>query len=188
MIDNSQQNALERIASFHDLRYKKLNSDEGKIGLITNGYGLSKATADLLVLMNGKVANYMDLTIASSIEDVLYGLDLLEYDSRVKVILFNIFGGGADVQRIAEAIMVAKKMQVFTKPIVIRIRGLHEKEANEHLREFMAEHGETFARDMYLSKEMDQAALQACTIAAESELSDLIRKKFTTGTRIQAQN
>ena len=90
-------NDLERIASFHDLRYKKMNSDEGNIGLITNGFGLSMATVDLLHMMHGKTANYMDLTIASQIEDIMYGLDLMEYDTRVKVILCNIFGGGADV-------------------------------------------------------------------------------------------
>ena len=90
-------NDLERIASFHDLRYKKLNSSEGNIGLITNGFGLSMASGDLLHWMHGKTANYMDLSIASSIEDMMYGLDLLEYDSRVKVIFCNIFGGGADV-------------------------------------------------------------------------------------------
>ena len=33
--------------------------------------------------------------------------------------------------------MVAKKHEVFTKPIVIRIRGFHEDEANQHLQEFM---------------------------------------------------
>ena len=90
-------NDLERIASLHDLRYKKLNSDEGNIGLITNGFGLSMASSDLLHLMHGKTANYMDLSIASSIEDMLYGLDLMEWDVRVKVIFCNIFGGGADV-------------------------------------------------------------------------------------------
>ena len=48
-------------------------------------------------MMHGKTANYMDLSISTSIEDVLYGLDLMEYDKRVKVVLMNIFGGGADV-------------------------------------------------------------------------------------------
>ena len=97
MFDMSQMNDLERIASFHELRYKKMNSEEGNIGLITNGYGLSMASTDLLHMMHGKTANYMDLSIASSIEDMLYGLDLMEYDKRVKVIFVNIFGGGADV-------------------------------------------------------------------------------------------
>ena len=82
-------------------------------------------------MMHGKTANYMDLSISTSIEDILYGLDLMEYDRRVKVVLMNVFGGGADVQRIAEGVMIAVKMGVLTKPIVMRIRGNHEKEALE---------------------------------------------------------
>ena len=97
MHDNAQVDTLERIASFHDLRYMKLNQNEGNIGLITNGYGLSRACTDLVHLMHGKTANYMDLSISTSIEDCLYGLDLMEYDKRVKVVFMSIFGGGADV-------------------------------------------------------------------------------------------
>ena len=117
----------------------KLNNEEGNIGLITNGVGLSAATIDLLDHLHGKVANYLDLTSASSIEDILYGLDLMEYDERVKVILINIFGGGVDTQRISEGIVKAQRNDVCTKPIVIRFRGTFEDEANQHLREFMAE-------------------------------------------------
>ena len=117
----------------------KLNNEEGNIGLITNGKGLSDATIDVLDHLHGKVANNLDLTTASSIEDIMYGLDLMEYDTRVKVVLINIFGGGVDTQRISEGIVVAQKNDVCTKPIVIRFRGTFETEANEHLRQFVAE-------------------------------------------------
>ena len=132
-------NNLERIASFHDLSFKKIHDDEANVGVITNGFGLSMASMDLIHNMHGRSACYMDLSIASSIEDVLYGLDLMEYDKRVKVVLINIFGGGADVQRITEGIMVSKKMNVITKPMVVRLKGIHEKEARKHLEEFMKE-------------------------------------------------
>ena len=69
--DNSQDNILARIASLNDLRYEKINGDEGNIGLITNGYGLALATTDLLDQMNGKAANYFDLTGGGSIDDIL---------------------------------------------------------------------------------------------------------------------
>lgn len=48
LIDNTQINKLERIASFNELRYKKLNNEAGNIGLITNGKGLSMATIDIV--------------------------------------------------------------------------------------------------------------------------------------------
>ena len=69
--DNAQVNNLERIAMLNDLRYEKINGDEGNIGLITNGYGLALATTDLLDQMHGRAANYLDFTGASAIEDVL---------------------------------------------------------------------------------------------------------------------
>ena len=80
MIDNAQVNHLERIASFHELRYQKLNELEGNIGLITNGAGLTSATIDLIHQLHGKPANRLDFTTASSIEDMLQALDLMEYD------------------------------------------------------------------------------------------------------------
>lgn len=57
LIDNSQVNRLERIASLHELRYKKVNDSDGNIGVISNGRGLSLATIDLLNLYHGKAAN-----------------------------------------------------------------------------------------------------------------------------------
>lgn len=62
---------LERIAGIHELRYEKINGADGNIGLITNGYGLALATTDLLDQMNGKAANYFDLTGGGSIDDIL---------------------------------------------------------------------------------------------------------------------
>ncbi len=97
MIDNAQVSDLERIASFNELRYKKLNDEDGNIGLITNGKGLSMATLDLISQMHGKPANYLDMFGSSSIEDILYALDLMEYDQRVKVVFVNIFGGASDI-------------------------------------------------------------------------------------------
>eukprot|EP00354_Favella_ehrenbergii_P003523 CAMPEP_0170471290 /NCGR_PEP_ID=MMETSP0123-20130129/13542_1 /TAXON_ID=182087 /ORGANISM="Favella ehrenbergii, Strain Fehren 1" /LENGTH=191 /DNA_ID=CAMNT_0010738855 /DNA_START=441 /DNA_END=1016 /DNA_ORIENTATION=- len=97
LIDNAQINTLERIATFNELRYRKLNGQEGNIGLITNGKGMSMATLDLIEQLHGKPANYLDFTVSSSIEDILYALDLMQYDERVKVVLINIFGGGLEI-------------------------------------------------------------------------------------------
>ena len=133
-IDNAQVNTLERIASYHELRYKKLNNSEGNLGVITNGKGMSMATLDLIDQLHGKPANYLDFTISSTIEDILYGLDLMQYDERVKVVLINIFGGGLDIMRMAEGIIKAVNLEVFNKPIVVRLKGHFDKEANELLR------------------------------------------------------
>ena len=103
--------------------------------MITNGKGMSMATLDLVDQLHGKPANYLDFTISSTIEDILYGLDLLQYDDRVKVVLINIFGGGLDIMRMAEGIIKAVNLDVFNKPIVVRLKGHFEKEANELLKQ-----------------------------------------------------
>ena len=174
MIDNAQVNHLERIASFHELRYQKLNELEGNIGLITNGAGLTSATIDLIHQLHGKPANRLDFTTASSIEDMLQALDLMEYDERVKVVLINIFGGGLDIHRISEGIVKARQMDVITKPIVVRLRGMFAGECNQMIEDYLATDGAKSKAPTYLVKEMDMAALQAVKIAQESELAYLM--------------
>ena len=83
--------------------------------------------------MHGKAANYLDLNGASSIEDVLQALDLMEYDKRVKVVLINLFGGALDIKPIAEGIVKAISLKVISKPLVIRVRGNFEDEVQELL-------------------------------------------------------
>ena len=38
--------------------------------------------------------------------------------------------------------MISKKMNVITKPLVVRLKGIHETEARKHLEEFMIENKE----------------------------------------------
>lgn len=130
-------NILERIALLHELRYEKINGDEGNIGLITNGDGLALATSDLLGQKNGKAANYLDLPGGGSIEDVLEALALMEFDKRVKVVFINLFGGALDIKPIAEGIIKATHMKVINKPLVIRVKGNFEPEVHHLLREYI---------------------------------------------------
>jgi len=95
------------------------------------------ATLDLISSMHGKPANFLDLYGASSIEDILYALELMEYDTRVKVVFINIFGGALDIQRIAEGIIKARQHDVLTKPLVIRLRGIFEEEVKKTFRAHM---------------------------------------------------
>ena len=99
---------MERIANLFELRYKKLNGEDGNIGLITNGKGMSMATIDMVNILHGKAANYLDFNISNSIDDSLQALNLMDYDHRVKVLLINLFAGGSDLVRIAEGIMKAR--------------------------------------------------------------------------------
>jgi len=77
MYDSAQMEALERIANLNDLTYTKINGEFGNIGIITNGHGLSMATADMIHLLHGRAANYLNFHGASVIEDILYSLDMM---------------------------------------------------------------------------------------------------------------
>lgn len=137
LIDSTQLNHLERIAKIHDLRYMKMNDEDGNIGLITNGFGLSMATCDLIASMHGKAANLLDLFGASVIEDTLQALDLMQYDRRVKVVFINVFGGVIDISKMVDGIIKAVQFRVITKPLVIRLRGYFEDEETKRLSNFL---------------------------------------------------
>ena len=55
--------------------------------------------------------------------------------------------------------MVSKKMNVITKPMVVRLKGIHEREARKHLEEFMTENREMSEKSLFIVDEMDMAAL-----------------------------
>lgn len=95
------------------------------------------ATADMIEMLHGRPANHLDFAADSTIEDKLYAFDLMEYDPRVKVIFVNIFGGAFDMIRTVEAIIKLHNSEVITKPMVLRLRGVHEDEAVKMMKEYL---------------------------------------------------
>ena len=99
---------------------------------------------------------------------MLQALDLMQYDKRVDVVLVNIFGGGVvDMQRLAEGIVVARKLEVCTKPMVVRLRGMFEPEVNQIIQDFIESEMAQSQAPIHLIKDMDLAVLEAVKIAAE---------------------
>ena len=105
---------------------------------------------------------------------MLQALDLMEYDERVKVVLINIFGGGLDTHRISAGIVKARELDVITKPIVVRLRGMFAQECNQMIEDYLATQEANNKAPTYLVNEMDLAAVQAVKIAQESELAYLM--------------
>ena len=68
---------------------------------------------------------------------MIYAFDLMEFDSRVKVIFVNVFGGALDMHRLVEAIINTVKFEVISKPMVLRLRGNFEEDALPILRNFL---------------------------------------------------
>ena len=114
----------ERLAHNFDLRYHS-RYEGGHIGLISNGSGASMALDSLISTYGGKTANYLDLYGDSAFEDMQEAFHLVEFDSRVKCILVNTFGGIFNIATMIEALVNEKKKGILTKPIVLRMKGYH---------------------------------------------------------------
>ena len=66
---------------------------EGNIGNIVNGAGLAMATNDLITLVGGRCANFLDVGGGATKDGLKKAFKILTGDERVKGILINIYGG-----------------------------------------------------------------------------------------------
>jgi len=121
--DTSQENAMEVEAKKYDLNYIKL---DGSIACMVNGAGLAMSTMDLLSILGGSPANFLDVGGASTVETMTAAFKIIMGDPNVKSIFVNIFGGIARCDHIAEAVVAGVKAvggNDAIKPLVIRLEG-----------------------------------------------------------------
>ena len=130
--DMDFENAEEMEAKEKGLSFVKL---EGNVGCIVNGAGLAMATMDIVKLSGGQPANFLDVGGSSNPEKVLNALKIILEDKGVKAILINIFGGITRCDDIANGILEAKKQMTLPVPLVVRLTGTNEEEAQKILKE-----------------------------------------------------
>merc|ERR1712151_347934 len=118
--DTSQENPIEVEAKKYDLNYIKL---DGSIACMVNGAGLAMSTMDLLSLLGGSPANFLDVGGASTVETMTAAFKIIMGDPNVKSIFVNIFGGIARCDHIAEAVVAGVKAVGSSKPLVVRLEG-----------------------------------------------------------------
>merc|ERR1711933_638637 len=123
--DTSQENPIEVEAKKFDLNYIKL---DGNVACMVNGAGLAMSTMDLLSILGGSPANFLDVGGASTVETMTAAFKLIMGDPNVKSIFVNIFGGIARCDHIAEAVVAGVKAvggndAIKHKPLVIRLEG-----------------------------------------------------------------
>ena len=128
--DPSQEDAMERRASEHDLNYVSLDGD---IACMVNGAGLAMATMDLIKLHGGQPANFLDVGGGATSERVTIAFELILSNSKVRAILVNIFGGIVRCDIIAEGIITAVKNVGVEVPVVVRLEGTNAPKAREML-------------------------------------------------------
>jgi len=120
-----RQSKEEQKASKLDIHYVKL---DGNIGVIGNGAGLVMTTMDLLSNKNLKPSDFLDVKGGASEKSMRGALQLIQ-KQKPKALFINIFGGITHCDYIAKAI-TKWKIKTKTKiPIVVRMIGTNEKEA-----------------------------------------------------------
>jgi succinyl-CoA synthetase beta subunit len=128
--DASAEAPAEVAAREAGLTFIKL---EGSVGCCVNGAGLAMATMDLVKYYGGEPANFLDIGGSSNPQKVVSALRIITSDPRVKVILFNIFGGITRCDDVANGIVQATREFTLKVPMVIRLTGTNERLAIEIL-------------------------------------------------------
>ncbi len=128
--DLRQEDPREVEASEWDLNYIAL---DGNIGCMVNGAGLAMATMDLIKLVGGSPANFLDVGGTATRERVAEAFKLILADRKVKGVLVNIFGGIVRCDIIADGIVGAVKEVGIQVPVVVRLEGTHAAQGREIL-------------------------------------------------------
>ncbi|TFH36809.1 MAG: ADP-forming succinate--CoA ligase subunit beta, partial [Dehalococcoidia bacterium] len=80
--DDTQIDSLEQEAARAGVSYVKM---DGSIGCLVNGAGLAMATMDLIALLGGRAANFLDIGGAADEQRICRAIELLLDDADVKV-------------------------------------------------------------------------------------------------------
>ena len=128
--DLRQEDPREVEASEWDLNYIAL---DGNIGCMVNGAGLAMATMDLIKLVGGSPANFLDVGGTATRERVAEAFKLILADDKVRGVLVNIFGGIVRCDIIADGIVGAVQEVGIRVPVVVRLEGTHAEQGREIL-------------------------------------------------------
>jgi len=123
--DSSAEDPQEAMAKEKGITYVKL---EGDIGILGNGAGLCMSTLDVVAQAGGAPANFLDAGGGSKAETITSAVEVILSDTKVKAILFNIFGGITRCDEVAKGIIEASKQVDLTVPLVVRLDGTNSEE------------------------------------------------------------
>jgi len=124
--DLEEEDPLEVEAGKSGLNYVKL---DGNVGCMVNGAGLAMATMDMIKLVGGEPANFLDVGGGANAQTVEAGFRIILQDPNVKAILINVFGGIVRCDRIATGVVEAyKSIGDINVPIIVRLQGTNAEE------------------------------------------------------------
>ena len=119
------EDPLERLAREKGLGFIKL---DGSVGIIGNGAGLVMSTLDVVSLVGGSAANFLDVGGGADGQTISDALEVLARDPAVRAVLVNIFGGITRCDLVAEGIVAAVGSRRLPWPLVVRLDGTNAAE------------------------------------------------------------
>jgi succinyl-CoA synthetase beta subunit len=129
----SAEDPQEEMARERGLTYVKLDGD---IGILGNGAGLVMSTLDVVAQFGGAPANFLDAGGGSKAEEITSAVEVILSDSKVKAVLFNIFGGITRCDEVANGLITAFDQLgdgAASVPFVVRLDGTNDVEGREIL-------------------------------------------------------
>jgi succinyl-CoA synthetase beta subunit len=130
--DFHEEDPLEIKASRFGINYIRL---DGNIGCMVNGAGLAMATMDIIKLVGGNPANFLDVGGGASAEQVKNAFEILLDDRNVRAVLINIFGGIVRCDLVASGVVEAAKAVGIRIPVVVRLEGTNVEQGRQILRD-----------------------------------------------------
>ena len=157
MRNPSAEDPQEQMAKEKGVTYVKL---DGEVGILGNGAGLVMSTLDVVAQAGGRPANFLDVGGGAKAEEIVEALQVLLSDTKVKAVLFNIFGGITRCDEVARGILQALEQIDVEVPIVVRLDGTNDEEGRRIL-------AEADASQLHTAKTMLEAADMVVALAKE---------------------
>jgi succinyl-CoA synthetase beta subunit len=130
--NSSAEDPQEQMARERGLTYVKLDGD---IGILGNGAGLVMSTLDVVALVGGRPANFLDAGGGSRADAIVAAVEVILSDDKVSAVLFNIFGGITRCDEVAKGLIEAFERVHPDVPFVVRLDGTNDEEGRRLLTE-----------------------------------------------------
>jgi succinyl-CoA synthetase beta subunit len=156
--DRSAEDPQEVMAKERGLTYVKL---DGNIGILANGAGLSMSTLDVVAEAGGAPANFLDAGGGSRADAITAAVEVILSDSKVRAVLFNIFGGITRCDEVARGLIEAFAQIKPTVPFVVRLDGTNGEEGRQLL-------ADAALPNVFAESTMDGAAEKVVALAGSA--------------------
>ena len=121
--DAEKARADEYLRACLDMQHMYVKLD-GDIGIISGGAGMTMAAMDMVAEQGGRPACFLDCSPGpTSTRGYRPAFAMLDADPAVKVIFVSVFGGGTQMQRVANSMKEVMAERKSTKPVVYRLDG-----------------------------------------------------------------